>query len=345
MSPAGRRALFYGGIAAATLLLLWHFRAALTPVLLGAFLAYVLAPPVRLLESRGLSPLWSIVTVYLLLGAVLLCGCIWVLPQAVSQLEKLVRGLPEYSAMVTAYVQRAQEGMYRVQLPQSMQDALLNAVTRAETAIEDVMEDFVNALFGLLSHSFSLLAAPVLAFYFLQDRHSLTRRFTGLIPPRWRGRTEELLSEMDGVMMGFIRSRILVAGFVGISVSLVFIVMDLPYSFLVGSIAGVADLIPYFGPILGAVPALLVAATHTPRVLLRVLVALVLIQQIESVIISPLIMGDGVSLHPVWVVIALFVGAQVGGIVGMLVAVPVFASLRVLGMFAWRSWKDPPGVI
>ncbi len=345
MSPAARRALFYVAGAAASVLVLWYLRAALLPVLLGLFLAYLLAPPVRLLESRGLSPLLSISVVYLLLGGALLGAIVYVLPRALDQLENLVRGLPEYIAMVTAYVHRAQEGMYRVQLPRSMQEALLSVIARTEMAIEDVMENFVNALFGLLSHSFSLVAAPVLAFYFLQDRHSLMNRFIGLIPLRWRRPAEQLLAEMDGVLMGFIRSRILVAMFVGVSAALFFIVMDLPYSFLVGSVAGVADLIPYFGPILGAVPALLVAATHSPPMVVKVLIALVVIQQVESIIISPLIMGDGVSLHPVWVVIALFSGARLGGLVGMLVAVPVFASLRVLGTFAWRSWKDPPAVI
>ena len=344
MSPAARRALFCVGIAA-SILFLWYLRAALVPVFLGLFLAYLLAPAVRFFESRGLGPLPAIIAVYLLLMAVVLSLGVFVLPQGVAQLEKLIRGLPEYIEWVTAYVHRAEEGMYRVQLPQTLQDALLSVVDRTEMAMDEVMDKFVNALFGLLSHSFSLLAAPVLSFYFLHDRKTLTRRFIGLIPAHWRDRVEDLLSEMDGVLKGFIRSRLLVAAFVGVSVALVFIAIGLPYSFLVGSIAGVADLIPYFGPILGAVPALLVAATHSPRVIVKILIALIVIQQIESIVVSPLVVGDGVSLHPVWVVIALFSGARVGGLVGMLIAIPVFASLRVLGMFAWRSWKDPPSVV
>lgn len=333
-APILRGALIYAPISLLSLLALWYFRVVLLPVILGLILAYLLSPPVRLLEGRGLSSTLSITIVYTLLGALLIGGCFFIFPVVIAQLEKLARALPEYSSLVTQYVDRAQQGMYRVQLPQTLQVALLNVIDRAEDAFEGMVESSIDAMFLVLGHSLSLLAAPVLAFYFLKDRHHLGSVARTLIGPSRRPHVEQLLGELDAVLMGFIRSRLLVSAFVGTATVAVFALLGLPYFLLIGTIVAIADLIPYFGPIIGAIPALAVAAVYSPPAAIKVLIALVVIQQLESVVVSPLVMGDGVSLHPVWVVIALFVGARVGGLFGMVLAVPVFACLRVVGAFA-----------
>lgn len=333
-APIARGALIYAAVALLGFVMLWYFRVVLLPVTLGLILAYILSPPVRMFEKRGLTTTVSITIVFAALGAVVAGGCFFIFPLVVAQLEKLARALPEYSMLITEYVDRAQQGMYRVQLPQTLQVALLNVIDRAEEAFEGAVQDSIEAVFVILRHSLSLLAAPVLAFYFLKDRHELSSLARGLIgSSRRRRRVEQLLRDLDDVLMGVIRSRLLVSAFVGTATAAVFALLGLPYFLLIGVIVAIADLIPYFGPILGAVPALAVAAVYSPPAALKVLIALVVIQQVESVVVSPLVMGDGVSLHPVWVVIALFVGARVAGLFGMLLAVPAFACLRVIGVF------------
>lgn len=331
-APILQGALAYAGLVLVGIAVLWYFRVVLFPVTLGLILAYILSPPVRLLEERGVATTVSIVVVFGVLGAFLAGGCFFIFPVVVAQLEKLARALPEYSNLVAEYVDRAEQGMYRVQLPQTLQAALLNVIDRAEEAFEGMVQSSIDAVFVLLGHSLSLLAAPVLAFYFLKDRHQLSCTARGLMRPAHRRRVEQLLRDLDGVLMGFIRSRLLVSAFVGTATAAVFAALGLPYFLLIGVIVGIADLIPYFGPILGAAPALAVAAVYSPPAAVKVLIALVVIQQLESVVVSPLVMGDGVSLHPVWVVIALFVGGRVAGILGMLLAVPLFACLRVIGV-------------
>ena len=345
-SPAARRAILYAGAVAVAVAVLWYFRGVLLPVGLGIILAYLLAPMVRFFEEKGLSTVLAISAVYLILGVTLAVTCIYGFPRVIGQMENLARSLPDYGVMVTEHLERAREGMYRVKLPQTLQAAILSSVQRAELAVESAVEGFIDALFSTLGHTFSLLAAPVLAFYFLLDRQSLLSWGLNCVSERNQDDVLELLSDLDLVLMGFIRSRIVVSVFVAASVALLFTVLGLPYFLIVAVVAGLADLVPYFGPILGAIPALAVALARSPASAVKVLVALVVIQQVESAVVSPLVMGERVKLHPAWVIIALFAGAQVAGLLGMLVAVPVFASGRVIAVFIMRRWrKAPPFVV
>ncbi len=337
--PAVRRAIFYVAAAVALLLVLWYFRMALLPVLLGLVIAYLLVPAVRALERSGMPTAAAIAITYLGVGLALFGLALIVIPRAGDQLEKLIRLLPDYSAMLTEHLHRAQEGMYRVRLPQALQVALLNAVGRAEGAMENAAERFIDVCFAVISHSLSLLAAPVLAFYFMLERRKIIRAGLAHLPSRWRHPTLQLLRRLDEVLIGFVRSRIIISVFVGVSTAIAFALLDLPFFFLIGVIVGSADLIPYFGPILGAVPALAIAAAHSPPAAIKVLIVLVLIQQVESAVVSPLVMGDGVHLHPIWIIVALFVGAQLGGLLGMLLGVPLLACIRVVGEFAWVHWR------
>jgi len=107
-----------------------------------------------------------------------------------------------------------------------------------------------------------------------------------------------------------------------------FVGMD--YALLIGIIGGVADLIPYFGPIIGAVPALLLALTKSPWMAFKVAIVILVVQQIEGNLISPKLMGDSVKLHPLWVVFALLAGGEVAGFWGMLLAVPLAAVIKVV---------------
>ncbi len=340
LRPAMRRALFYSVAGLAVLLLLWYLRDALLPVLLGLALAYLLAPLVRSLERREVPTAPAIVLTYVGVGVAVFAVGLFIIPPAGEQLEKLARLLPEYSEMAADYLERVQAGMYRVRLPLALQVALLDGVGRVEGLVEESAQRFVDVCFTLMSRGLALMAAPVLAFYFLLDRRRIIGMGIDSLPAGWRDPTLQLLRRLDAVLVGFVRSRIIISAFVGLVTAASFALLGLPLSLLIGMTVGIADLIPYFGPVLGAVPALAVAAIHSPPAAVKVLIILAVVQQVESAVISPLVLGDGVHLHPIWVVIALFVGAQVAGLLGMLLGVPLLACLRVVGEFALTHWRS-----
>ena len=125
-----------------------------------------------------------------------------------------------------------------------------------------------------------------------------------MIPVRWRWEFLYLWQEIDQVLMKFVRGHLLVALLVGLLTSTGFFLIGLDFPFLLGMIAGLADIIPYFGPIIGAIPALALAILHSKKMALSVLVVMVVVQQLESNIISPKVLGSSVGLHPLTVILS-----------------------------------------
>ncbi len=339
IKPASRRVILYLSfllLAAA----LWYLRLTLMPVFLGAFMAYLFSPLVRRIESYGLTTHIAIVAVYLFVGGIMTAAGFYIVPKFIVQLESLTGSLPQYTELVTGFLRQAQDGVYRFPMPETLQTALINVVGRWEVALQEMVEGLVEQFIAILPHAVSLIAVPVLAYYFLLERAKLIKLGRNIVPTRWRAPVLHLTEELDRVLLGFIRSRLLIAGLVGVATAVVFLLLGLPYSLLVGLFAALTDLIPYFGPILGAVPAAAVAATYSSTAVVWVLGAFFLIQQLESYLLSPLVMSDGVQLHPIWVVVALFTGARVGGLLGMILAIPVFACARVVSSFIFECWPE-----
>src|SRR5690606_32321336 len=108
-----------------------------------------------------------------------------------------------------------------------------------------------------------------------------------------------------------------------------FWLLGLPYPILLGTIVGITEIIPYFGPIIGALPALFVALTISPSMVFWVIGTIVLLQLIEGSVLSPLIVGKSLNIHPIIIILVLLAGGEIAGIIGMLFAVPIFAILRV----------------
>lgn len=135
---------------------------------------------------------------------------------------------------------------------------------------------------------------------------------------------------MNGILNGFIRGQLVNAAVVGLLISAGLALLGIKYSLFIGLIAGLFDIIPYFGPIIGFIPASVLALAKSPIAVVWVLVIFVVVNQIEANIISPKIIGERVGLHPLAVIFAIFSGGELMGIVGMLIAVPVAAIVRVL---------------
>ncbi len=181
---------------------------------------------------------------------------------------------------------------------------------------------------------------PLITAYLLLDLENLKNGLSAVVPPkRWRA-TLDFLHDVDHVIGGFIRGQLLVALAVGVLITIALLILRVPYAFLLGLLAAIGDLIPYVGAILAFVPAISTALFVNGWVnALIVLVVFVGIFEIEGHVIAPNIVGNQVSLSPFIVLLALLIGGDLGGLVGMLVAVPIAGVLRVIAM---RVFSAPP---
>jgi predicted PurR-regulated permease PerM len=172
----------------------------------------------------------------------------------------------------------------------------------------------------------------------LKDKDRGITALNNMLPRAWRNDIWRIFRIINGILSSYIRGQLLLGLVVGVAVTIGMFVIGAPFPLILGAISGVTEIIPVIGPVLGAIPGLLLAAFHPEGwvMVLKVLAVYVIVQQLENNLLVPKIQGDSVKLHPSIIMVALVVGSQVGGLFGLIVAVPVAAMLRDLYLYLYR---------
>ncbi|MDQ6781816.1 MAG: AI-2E family transporter [Candidatus Eremiobacteraeota bacterium] len=328
-------------IAWAALMLLSKIKIVLLILLGAVFFAYLVYPPVRLLRSRGL-PLWlSILIVYVVLGVVVGTAVGFGGPAIASEARTFSRELPSIMQQLRDGLVNANNSVLAavpIETRQTAANYLNNGFATLETAAGAYTGKALSILLSVVSVISALVIIPILAFYILLDADKLSRGFTHLFPLTGRPKVTLVLQDIDQVLGGFIRGQIIVAAFVAVAVTIGLMILHIRYAFLIGLFAGLVDMIPYVGAIAGAVPAVLLAFfSHGIGSAIVVILVFAAIYEIEGHFVAPSIVGKRVGLSALLVVIAILIGAEFGGIVGMFVAVPLAAIVRVM----WKRFAYP----
>jgi predicted PurR-regulated permease PerM len=164
----------------------------------------------------------------------------------------------------------------------------------------------------------------------LKDIHSIERSFFSLFPKQRRRELVRLIRDMDQALGNYVRGQFLVCMVIGVLAYIGYLIVGVPYALLLAAMVAVFNIIPYLGPIFGAIPALFVALFHSPRMLVGVVLVNLAVQVLEGNVISPQIVGRSLHLHPLAIIFALLVGGELGGVWGLILAVPVFAMGKVM---------------
>lgn len=314
----------------------------LTPLLVAGIVVFLLNPLVSLLHRRGVPRLLGTTVAYLVVLGGLVGGSLWLaVPPLVEQVRSAVEALPTDVAGVEAQAE---------ELAREFGVDLDVDVTAVQEWIVDNRETLLGSLTGVGAATADLLVVLALsliglvaAFYLLVDLPRLRRVAVAVVPPARREEAGTLGMEVAGTVGGFLRGQILVAAFVGVATTLAMLLLGLPLWLFVGLVAGVTNLVPFVGPFVGGLLAIGIAlANGEPLLALWALLAIVAIQQVESSIVAPLVVGRTVELHPLVVLLAVLIGGSIAGILGLLVAVPLAASARVLFRHVWLA-RSPYG--
>ena len=305
---------------------------------------YLLAPIVNLLERRKVPRQLAIIIPFVATGLLIAWGVYSVLPLITSQATLLERSLPKYQVdlmQLVANTERRFEGyfkLYDVNFSSEINGWILTKTT-----------EFTKAIPAALSGSLTvLLLTPIIAFFMLQDGRSLSRQFLSFVPNNIFEVTLNLQHQLNEQMGGFIRARFLEAAIVGFVVWLGLQVSGFPYASLLGLFAAVTNLIPYIGPIIGAVPAVLIALISTDAMITDSMsLNLVIVtsiyffaQLIDVLFIIPLVVAKIVNLHPVTVIIVIIAGAQIMGILGMVISIPVASAIKLIFQAFFRHLTE-----
>lgn len=328
--------------AAAAAALVYALRPLLPPFVLAVFLAYAVYPAVEALHRRGLSRTWAILLVYALGGLALGAAVAFFLPPFLNELAGLGDEVPRHLERVSRAVAGLAGRYERLRLPPAVRQAVDAGIRQAERDVLGALEAAVGSVLGLFGQAFNLVLAPVIAFYILLDLPRFRARVELLLPAGARAQALTLLREMDRVLAGFIRGQAIVSAAVGVLTGAGLALVGVPFSLVLGLVAGITNLIPYFGPFLGAVPGLLLAAAVSGMTLLKAALVYLAVQQLEAAVLVPRVMGQTVGLHPLALIFALLAGGTAFGLAGLVVAVPAAGLVRVLGSFVLRLLAEEP---
>jgi len=302
---------------------------------LAVLLAYLLNPLVSVIEKRGTPRTWAILLVYLALFFFTAGVFLYGVPRIIEQLDRLAETIPQYTRQVQEIVESVQSRYISLGIPDGMRQIIDERIRWVEDIILQQVKLTIASLIGVAGYIFKMLLAPVLAFYFLKDLQLIKNKSISALPEEWRKDVTGLLHEIDQVLGSFIRGYLFVAAIVGGLTTVSMALLGVEFALMLGLVAGITELIPYFGPVIGAVPAVGLAILHSKWLAVKVAFAFLIIHQLEGNIISPKILGDKVGLHPLVVIFSLFTGGELYGLTGMLLAVPVTAVLRVILNFLY----------
>ncbi len=300
---------------------------------------FMLTPVIDTLERRGIERLHSILATFIVLIFMLIIGSVQFYPVLVSQFHLLKTEGPIYWERLIEQLDFLQEKIIQIGFFEN---------TNILDVIKASLLDKTPKLFGTVPTFFSqsltiLILAPFLSFFMLVDGRRIMKKLYELIPNNIFEITISLQSQINFQLGQFIRSRLIASFFVGVVVSLGLLVTNTPLSFSLGVFAGLANLIPYIGPFLSATPALFLGFVKSYSVFdfFFLLLPYVIAQLIDGLIIMPFIVARLVNLHPVTILISLLAGAQILGVLGMLVAIPLVFTCKLILFTFYRHIITP----
>jgi len=346
-----RRLLVIAGLVSVGVVVLVAWPS-LVPFFVGVVVAYLLLPAVNFVEGKCCPKRWrgkkltrplSILVVYIVALA-LLAGMISTFVPLVSEQATAMRErAPEYYEGAQQIFFQVFDFYQRV-VPQDWQDRIQQSLQQALERIDETAQAAVSRLFGIVTETIGvilgLVVVPFWMFYLLNDSARLGRQFFTTVPPRYRSDVYNILKIVDGILSGYVRGQLVLALVIAVLSTVGLLFLDVDLALLLGTVAGICEVIPYVGPIIGAVPAVIVALTQSSITALWVVVLFVGIQQVENLFLSPRITGGSVRLSPALVMLVLVVGSGLAGMWGLLLAVPVTAVFRDVFRYLYMRLSD-----
>jgi len=304
------------------------------PFLVAVVIAYLVNPMVANLESKKIPRRISTLLIYLIFSIMIAIIIIFFVPELINNMRELVNTLPnitlKYKDMFDGFISAIQSSEVSVDIKDVLLREINSGIIMVQNYIANLLKKSLTGLIELVTMLFDILLSMVIAYYFIKDAELFKSIALSLVPRRWRNGISGTGRDINSILSSFIQGQLIASLIVGIMEIIGLSIVNVKYPIILGIIGGLANVIPYFGPIIGAVPAVAVALTESPVKVIWVVLVFAIVQQIDSSFISPKIIEGGVGLHPVTTILVVLIGGGFFGIVGMLVSVPIAAILKVV---------------
>ncbi len=305
------------------------------PFLIAGFLYYLLQPLVKLLRRIHIKGRAASILAFIILLALIGAAIAYVAPRAVVEVKEIVDHFPAYLAGIQTWV----HGFSQTDIARSLKlnSILDNLKIDNQQALKVFTSHFstgaasFTGLIGKVGKTvINILLTPIVLLYFLKDGHRLLPSITRLVPPKWRPFTKQVLQQANKTMENYFNGQFVDMLFVGVLSAIGYAAVGTPYALVIGIIAGVLNMVPYIGPWLGGIPAVLVATSVSWHQVIWVIIVAVVVQQIDNKLIYPNVIGKSMNVHPLTILVLLLTSGNMFGLVGVILAIPGYAVLKTI---------------
>ena len=343
------RVIFIVLVVIASLWILRAITGVILLIVLAIFFAYLIAPLVEFVRRpfnvRGrehiMPRVMAIAIVYVLMFGSISLVLYFLMPRLGTQITQFAQQAPTYFTSARARADSLKDFYARYQIPVSAREAINRNITHViETVGGYTTEGLGNFFISSLSYVPWLVLIPILAFFLLKDADSFRRSALQMLPRgRWRWRGDEFFQDVNSTLAAYIRAQLVACFLIGLICTLGFLLMGVPYPLVLGILAGLLEFIPLVGPLTLAIIAALISSFYSVNLALGVLLFLGILRIVQDYVIYPRIIGQGIHLHPLAVILAILAGAELAGITGIFLAIPVIAIATV----SYRHWLEHRG--
>ena len=318
-------------------------------VVLSIFFAYLVAPLVDLVQrpfriggrERMMPRALAIAIVYVVLFVGIGAAIYFLAPQLAAQFPQFKQQATEYYRKISTSSQRLNGYFMQHRMPEGIVKAVNGSVLGLIAKSGEIVSVAAERLFGLIIYVPWLVLIPILGFFFLKDADAFRRSALAMLPRgriRWRG--DEFFQDVNSTLAAYIRAQLTACLLIGVVSSLGFALIGLPSPLVLGLVSGMLEFVPLVGPLTVAILAVLLALLHSGWVMALVVLAFLgVMRVVEDYMIYPRIIGVGIHLHPLAVILAILAGAEIAGVAGIFLAIPVIAIITV----TYRNWLEHRG--
>ena len=300
----------------------------ITPIIVAYVFYYMLNPLVNFFEKKMSRFIGSLLAIFVGIITVLIV-IVGVVPIIVEQTQNLITALPRYIEVVKGYLEEYSDNAY-LQVVVEYVNNNLNVSKISEKLVSIATSVAQGVVSSISSTASVLVTMPFVLFFLLKDASHFNKFVISLLPKKLEKPVAETIDEIDDKVGSYIQGQMLVSLCIGVMLFIGYNIIGLHYAFSLATIAAFLSIVPYLGPVIAITPAMLVAASTSWVMVVKMLVVWGIVQFLEGNIISPNIMGRSMNMHPLTVIFVILIGVNIAGVVGAILGIPVYSILKVL---------------
>jgi len=294
-------------------------------------LAYFFDPLYKFILNKRAPKVLAIIIIFGIIITLLILTIFFLIPSLINQLNILYKEIPKFIENYQNLILSIKPQLSKFINPADVEILLKENLSGLQRSVLGFSQSIIIYLSNIVSSiTFGIVIVPLILFYLMRDMFKFKESLYIYVSKENKKEFKEVLEEIDYIVSGFIRGRIIVCFIVGTMIGVGLYFLHLKFALIIGIVSGIFNFIPYLGPIVGLVLTLIFALGNPWWTLLMIVILFVLVNQLEAVYLNPNILGKGLGLHPLTVILSMLICGQLLGILGVLVAVPLAAILKVL---------------